>query len=412
METATIWIISIAILIIVVIIIIVVALNNSESTPQKVTTVGYGEVCSTNGSVTKCDINLTCVASGVGATQGICRKNIGQACTTDLECNPNSCANNICVAVTPPIPINVNDILVAGFGAPPDYNGTPLVSVISLVYDKQAQDFDYLNFSNQTQFYLPDIINDAGRAIAQIPKDSSNDNYKFFFNVSGDTSSKNPVPNYSIGLFNINFQPTIITDINSPIDIASVNLHNLNLNTYSEFVVTSSTSYAWSVFFNTAILTSKWASPNIPFIVTSFNYNPSQSEFDIINCVRRSYNTSPELSFSFYLPKIASANASRMISQIPKDNSNSNYNFFFNTISGDKTSVNPVVAYPNDIFISYYNFNAVNVVDRDSIITIISLTFYNRSRNEYLTLIIQTTAHLPYKASWSVFYPSSTLLQD
>ena len=381
----TIWVIAIIILVIVVIIIIAVAISSSQTTPNNPTIVEYGEACTINGTSLKCDVNLTCVAN-TGSSQGICRKNAGQPCTTSLECSPNTCISGICSSSGPIPPSTVNDIVVAGFGAPPAFNTVPIVTVLSLIYG--SNEFDYINLSNNTQFYLPHVPSANGsKEIAQIPKDDSNDNYKFFFNKPGNVTSANPIPNYTIGLFNINFEPTIIDGVNTPINISDLNFHNTNLNSYLDLIVKPE-SYSWGSFYNSAILTSKWGVPNVPFIAISFNYNSGQQEFDVINCLRSAYTGSTEENFSFYLPKIPSSDGSKLVSQIPKDNKNPRYNFFFSDIAGNITSVNPIVAYTNQIFVANYNFSAVNIPNRNYIVTIVSLTFYNASRDEFLTLNI------------------------
>jgi len=412
MNTSVIWVIAIIVLIIVVVIIIAVAMDSSETPPNNPTIVKYGEKCVVTGTSLKCDTNLTCVAN-TGASEGICRKNSGQPCTTNLECSPNTCIDGICSSKGPIPPTTVNDIIVAGFGAPPDFNTVPIVTVTSLIYNSNKKEFDYINLSNNTQFFLPDVSSEnGGKQIAQIPKDDSNDNYKFFFNVPGNQSSSNPVPNYTIGVFDINFQPTIIEGVNTPVSINDINFHNINLNSYLDLLINTDKYYAWGSFFNSALLTSKWGTPNVPFVVSSFIYNKSQQEFDVINCVRSAYTGSSTELFSFYLPKIESlGNGNNLVSQIPKDNSNPRYNFFFNNLSGDITSSNPVIAYTNEIFITNYNFTAVNIPNRNYQIQIVSLTFYNRTRDEYLTLNILTnnTNHTPYIASWADFYPTSTL---
>lgn len=382
------------IIILVVVLAFAIAENPSEgdnNTPKS----QYGEACS---SSILCDTNLTCI-------ENICKKNSGQICTTSDECIPSlSCINNICSTNSN----IVNDILVNGWGAP-----NKSLTVSTLLYSSSNQEFDYVNLSNGLSLFLTRNVN-GNTNYSQIPKDDSNSNYKFFFNIPGNESSKNPIPSYTIYVKNVGFYPVIIVDVHTYAVIINITLFNINLNTELTLYLTS-VVYPWTSFFSGSVLSSSWSTPGIPTItVNDFLYDSAQQEFSTINLTRNEYFSDnenaliPPRDFSFYLPKTENQNG-RFISQIPKDSSNPNYKFFFNNLGGDITSKNPILfnQYIGKIHIVSFIFTPIIVVNRNTNVLINTITLYNSVRNEHLNLVIVNISKFGHiSASWSTFYPA------
>lgn len=402
MSALIIVLIVIAIIIVVVIIVLIVAAseasNNNNNTPV---TIPYGGVCTVTGATSNCARNLTCVTVG---TQNVCKRNNGEICSTSVECLPGStCSNSICIGTS----AQTNDILYAGWTSP-----NTNITVKSLAYNPGADEFYVLNFSNGIQMSLPHVLSADGKSIAQIPKDSSNPNYKFFFNVDGNVSSKNPIPSYIISLSGLNFGSTIVVDANSAVAVNTVTLYNQNLKTYLSLIV-NIIVLSWNSLYPAPVIFSAWGQPSSPqIIVNSLTYSDKGQDFNYINLRRQAYISSDNtpvdaMQITYFLPSILSP-AGKTISQIPKDGSNPNYKFFFNDLDGNVTSKNGLLygTYVNNIYAVKITFEPQIITDRSTVVVVKSIDFYNSVRKEYLSLDIGNSTSFGYvNISWSSLYP-------